>query len=275
MEKSKIGMKLKEAIDHYGSLQEATESRELKKKALEEDIKKRREKVKQLKQKKCKLNSQINGLNKKYFSEKKKLESIAAKVSKWEGQYELFEGFLAMLVTSPSVSTSLKNLSDLLQELANSGWALTTTPEEMRGLFVSKIMGDYLKCFQCKGCGAKFITNREPKGGIYSKFYMCPSCHTSYQVEPDDSFLKVMVSEKQLDDITTAGELKKENDILRPLKPFFQVTCEICGKAITEWDEHNVKIAVGRSLWGHTECWNSGPGQLFLFAKSGKYFKID
>jgi len=262
------GKKLKQAIDYYGSLQEAVESGELKKNALEKDIKKRREEIKQLKQKKCKLNSQINGLNKKYFSEKKKIESIAENVGKWERQYKLFEGFLGMLLTSPSVNSSLKSLIALLEELDSSGWATTKTADEMRGFFVSKIIGDYLKCFQCKGCGAKFITNREPTGSIYSKSYMCPSCHTSYTVEPNDFFLKLMVSEQQFDDIITAGELKKENDILIPLKPFLSVICEVCDKPITEWDEHNVKVAVEHHLWGHTSCWNGELGRAMLFIKS-------
>jgi len=114
-----------------------------------------------------------------------------------------------MLVTSPSVDTSLKTMMALFQKLTDSGWALTSTPDQMRSLFVSKIMGDHLKCFRCKGCGNKFITNREPEGGIYSKLYICPSCHSPYQVVPDDSFLKAMVSEKQLNDITMAVELKQ------------------------------------------------------------------
>jgi hypothetical protein len=79
-----------------------------------------------------------------------------------------------------------------------------------------------------------------------------------------------MVSEKQLDDITTAVELKQENDILKPLKSFLEAPCEICGKPITEWDEHNVKIARERALWGHTDCWNSGPGQVLLLMKHMK-----
>jgi len=271
MEKTQInGKKLKEAIDYYGSLQKAIESGELKEKALGEDIKKRKEKIEQLKQKKDKLNSQINGLDKKYFSKKKNLELIAKKVGKWERQYELFEGFLAMLLTSPSVDTSLKSLIALLEELDSSGWATAKAADEIRSFFVSKIIGDYLKCFQCKGCGAKFFTNREPKGGIYSKFYMCPSCHTSYTVEPDDSFLKLMVSEQQFDNIITAGDLKEENDILIPLKPFLNVICEVCGKPIKEWDEHNVKLAVEHHLWGHTDCWNGELGRAILFVKSIK-----
>lgn len=266
MENDKLGMKLKEAMDHYGSLQKATESLELKNKVLKDENQR-------LEQKKNKLTSRIDGLNKKYSAGKKKVESIAAKVSKYGRQYKLFEGFLAMLVTSPSVNTSLKNLIALLQELTDTGWALTATSDEMRNLFVGKIMGDHLKCFRCKGCGTKFITNREPKDGIYSKFYICPSCHTSYMVEPDDSFLKAMVSEKQLGDIVTAGELKEENEILKPLKPFLDVTCDICDKPITEWDKHNVKIARERALWGHTSCWNSGPGQLLLLMKLDRHFK--
>jgi predicted RNA-binding Zn-ribbon protein involved in translation (DUF1610 family) len=270
MEKNKLGTKLKEAIDHYGSLQKVTEHLEVKKESLEKDIKNREEKIQQSKQKKFKLNKQINRVKKKYLLETKKLESIAAATGKVERQYNLFQGFVAMLVGSPSVSTSLKNLIDLFQELINPGWALTKTHEEMRNLFVSKVMGDHLKNFRCNGCGNKFITNMEPKGGLYSGFYICPSCHNPYQVEPDDSFLKAMVSEKQLVDIITAGELKKENDILKPLKPFLDVTCDVCGKPITEWDNHNVKIARERALWGHTDCWNSGPGQFLLLMKHMK-----
>jgi hypothetical protein len=275
MNTSDVGMKLKEAIDHYGSLQEAIEYLEVKKESLEEDVKNIEAKIQQRKQKKFNLNKQINIVKKKYLLETKKLESIMATVGKVERQYNLFQGFLAMLVGSPSVSSSLKNLIELYQELMNPGWALTKTCEEMRDLFVNKVMGDYLKCFRCKACGTKFITNMELLGGIYSGFYFCPCCHSSYQVEPDDSFLKAMVSEKQLGDIITAGELKKENDILKPLKPFLYVNCDVCGKPITEWDKHNVKIAKERALWGHTDCWNSGPGQMLLLMELHKRFESD
>ena len=100
-----------------------------------------------------------------------------------------------------------------------------------------------------------------------NNFYLCPSCHSPLGVEPSDAFLKAMVSETVFDGILTARRIKEENDILSPLKPFLDVTCEICGKPVTEWDEHNVKLAVEKHRWGHTACWNSGFGQLILISQ--------
>lgn len=267
MEKDNVGVKLKEAIDHYGSIQKATENLELKNKALEEENQ-------WLEQKSNKASLRLKRLDKKYVAQKKRIDSLDAKVKKFERQYRLFESFLAMLITSPSVDTSLKTVIALLQELTDSGWALSATPDQMRDLFVSNIMGYHLKSFRCKGCGAKFITNIGPKG-THSGFYICPSCYNSYHVGPDNSFLEAMVSEKQLDDIFTAAKLKEENDILKPLKPFLEIPCKICGKPITVWDEHNIKIAKEIGLWGHTDCWNSEPGKLLLLIKSCKNLESD
>jgi len=271
MEKtSDKGMNLKQAIDHYGSLQNALENHELKKKALEEEIKKRRVRNQKLKQEKVKLNSHIKRLNRKYLSEQSKLESLEEKADKWARQYDLLQSLLAMLVTSPSVNSSLKSLIALLEEPVNSGWELTKTPDDMRSLFVSMIMGDYLKSFRCKSCGGSFMTNKDPYYKHTANWYQCPSCHTNYGVEADDTFIKAMVSEEKLDNIIKAGELKKENDILKPLKPFLSLACEVCGKPITEWNEDNVNIAIEYRLWGHTNCWNGGVGQLKLLLKISK-----
>jgi hypothetical protein len=234
---NKLGLKLKEAIDHYGSLQKATESVELKNKALKEENQ-------CLEQKNNKMVLRIKRLDKRYIAQRKRVESLEEKVRKFVGQYKLFESFLAMMVTSPSVSTSLKTMMELLKELTDAGWALSATPDQMRSLFVSKIMGDHLKCFRCKGCGNRFITNTGPKGGSGSGFYIYPACHSPYQVVPDDSFLKAMVSEKQLDDINTAIELKQENDILKPLKCFLEAPCKIWHTSDLLWeiaDKRNLK----------------------------------
>jgi hypothetical protein len=40
---------------------------------------------------------------------------------------------------------------------------LPKNADEMRSLFVRMVMGDYLKCFYCDVCSAKFITNMKLK----------------------------------------------------------------------------------------------------------------
>jgi len=123
-------------------------------------------------------------------------------------------------------------------------------------------MGDYLKCFRCDTCGARFIVNKEPHNKFYSNYYQCPACHFWYGVKEDNSFLKAMVSDEQLENARRIEEVLKENEALVPLKAFLDIPCEICGKAVTEWTEENVKIAVDGFGWGHTKCWNSDIGQL-------------
>jgi len=261
------GVKLKEAIDQFGSLHKALANLESRKKALEKEVIKRKKENHQLMLGKNKLVSGIEDLKKQFGAEKKKLESVAANVGKWERQYNLFQGFLAMLVGSPSAGTSLKSLISLLEELDKSGWVMTKTLDDLRGYFVRTIMGDYLKCYHCKVCGAKFVVNKEPHYKSIGNYNECPSCHTYFGVEPDDTFLKAMISDAQFDDILRIRDIQKENDTLKPLEAFLSVACEICGKPVTEWNEHNVKIAVEKYGWGHTKCWDSDIGQLRLLAK--------
>lgn len=145
-----------------------------------------------------------------------------------------------------------------------SGWLVNKEVADLRGYFLKTVIGDYLKCYCCKACSAKFIVNKEPRYKSLMNYYQCPSCHASYGAEPDDSFLKAMVSEAQFNEILQIRNIKKENYTLKPLKPFLNVACEICGKPVTEWDKDNVKIAVEKFGWGHTKCWNSDIGQLRL-----------
>ncbi len=265
MKKTSIdGMSLKEAFDRYGSLQKAISAGKSDKKALDKEVSQRKDEIHSLILEKDKLVSGIADLKKQFDAEKKKVELVAANVAKWERQYNLFEGFLAMLLTSPSVMSSHKNLSNLLEELISSGWAMTKTPDQLRGYFVRTVMGDYLKCFRCKACGNKFIVNKEPYYSSISNYYECPACHTSSGVEPDDSFLKAMVSEELLKDIVKAGDIQKENDTLKPLEAFFNIHCEICANPITEWDKENVERAVAGLGWGHTKCWSTGLGEIKL-----------
>jgi hypothetical protein len=200
------------------------------------------------------------------------LQSIANKVNVHGHQYELFCGFMAMVAESPSVTDSLANLIQTFQKLKESGWYLLKSVAEMRSLFVRIVLGDYLKCFRCYSCGTKFIINKKPK---YSNGYQCPVCHDLYVVKEDDSFLKALVSEKQLEDNLHLEEVLKEIEVLKPFEAFFNMSCEICHEPVKEWDDYNVKLAIEGIGCGHTHCWNSEAGQKMELLKAIQKFKKD
>ena len=128
-------------------------------------------------------------------------------------------------------------------------------------------MGDYLKCYRCDKCGARFIVNKEPCRKYYITLYECPAGHSSYQVTEDDSFLKAMVSEEQMESVYRLEQVLKENEALKPLKVFLNLPCEVCGQPITEWTEYEVQKGVKGHSWGHAKCWNSDEGQIKQYMK--------
>ena len=138
----------------------------------------------------------------------------------------------------------------------------------MRSLFVHTVMGDYLKCYRCDFCGAKFITNKKPKNKYVGNGYYCPACHDWYAVKEDDSFLKALVSEKQLEDTLHLEEVLEEYEVLEPFKSFLNVPCEICREPVKEWGDYNVKLAIQGIGCGHTQCWNSELGRLIEFRRA-------
>ncbi len=256
------GIKLKEAIDQFGSLQKAIENFESKKEALGNEVSQLKKDEDQLKVAKDKLATDIENLGVQFVEEKTKLELLASNFGQWQRQYNLFQSFIAMLLSSPSVNRSLKSLISFLKELAESGWVMTKTLDDLRGYFVSTIMGDYLKCFRCDSCGAQFIVNKEHQNEFYGNQYYCPACHFSLGVKPDDSFIKAMVSEEQMGNIVLVEKTLKEAKVLEPLKAFLEVPCEICGEPVKEWDNQNVKLAIDGFGYGHTRCWSGELGQL-------------
>jgi hypothetical protein len=61
------------------------------------------------------------------------------------------------------VTDPIDILIALLQKLKEPGWFLPSSADEMKSLFIRTVMGDYVKCFRCHSCGAKFITNNKPE----------------------------------------------------------------------------------------------------------------
>jgi len=269
------GVKLKQAIEQFGSLQHAVEQLQKKKVALEQENEKLKKNNKQLTMTKDKLSHEMDTMNKAIEERQKVFQSLAKQVEEHSRQYELFCGFMAMVAESPSVTDSITSLIETFQKLKESGWHLSKGVADMRSLFVHTVLGDYLKCFRCDACGAKFITNKNPKDKYFGSGYQCPICHNWYAVKEDDSFLKVLVSEKQLGDTQHLEEVLKENEILKPFSAFLNVPCEICHELIEEWDDQNVKLAIEGIGCGHTSCWNSQVGQWRQLGKAIQKVKKD
>jgi hypothetical protein len=219
--------KLNEALDRFGSLQKANAQLESDKLALEKKNTQLKQENDQLSSSRDELASITNDRRIEVASYQSQLESLATQIKSRSFQYELFCGFMAMVVESPSVTDSISTLITLFQTLKESGWYLPKNADEMRSLFIRTVIGDYLKCFHCRSCGAKFMVNKEPLLKTVLNHYQCPSCRTSYGVEPDDSFLKAMVSEKQVENTRRIEQVVKENGMLGAFKTFstFHVRC--------------------------------------------------
>jgi len=201
-------------------------------------------------------------MNTKLEDYQSQLQSLYNQIKVHSRQYELFCGFMAMVAESPSVTDSIAILIEIFQQLKDTGWYLSKSAADMRSLFVRTIMEDYLKCFHCDSCGAKFITNKKPKSKYCGNGYQCPVCHNWYTVKEDDSFLKALVSEKQLEDTLQLEEA------LKSFKAFLNTPCEICHESVKEWDDYNVKLAIEGIGCGHTSCWKSELGRLREFRKA-------
>lgn len=259
--------KLNEALEKFDSLQDAIQHIEQDKLALEKQNNQLKQENENLMATKNKLTSQIEDMSGKIKGYQSQLQSLHNQIKMHGYQYELFCCFMAMVAESPSVTDSIDTLIASFQTLKESGWYLSKSVTDMRSLFIRTVFGDYLKCFYCKNCGAKFIVNKEPHYKSISNYYQCPSCHTHLGVEPDDSFLKAMVSDEQMDNIVLLEKILKENQAMEPLKVFLNLPCEICGQPMTEWSEQDVRRGVMGSGWGHTQCWNTTKGQARKFAK--------
>ena len=260
--------KLNEALDKFGSLQKANAQLEKDKLALEKGNAQLKQENNKLAATRDKLTSQIEDMSAKVESYKSKLQSLADQIKVHNYQYELFCGFMAMVAESPSVTDSLKTLVASFQKLIDSGWHISKSARDMRSLFIHTVMGDYLKCYRCDACGAKFITNKKPKNKYFGNGYKCPVCHNWYAVKEDNSFLQALVSGKQLEDTQHLEKVLEEYEVLEPFKAFLNVPCEICHEPITEWGDYSVKLVIQGIGCGHTQCWNSELGRLIELRKA-------
>jgi len=100
---------------------------------------------------------------------------------------------------------------------------------------------------------------------LFSSSFVLLEIESSHQAF--HTFLQALVSGEQIKKVYRMEELIKENTLLKPLAPFLEVKCEICGNTIEDWTENNVKLAREGYGWGHNQCWKSELGQFILFGR--------
>jgi len=264
------GVGLRRAIQRFGSLNQAIVELQCTKAILEEQVSQLNEEVGKQKSAREYLSSEIKDMNVILSEQKEQQRLLSEKIGNHSRQYELFQGFMAMLASSPSVNSSIEALIVSLKRLLEPGWQLSRSIEEMRILFIRTVLGDYLKCFYCNRCGSRFIVNKCQNRQYLLSSYQCPVCHYSSEVKADEFFIKALVSQEQLENTHLVEQLLAENAILKPLRAFLNVPCEMCGKPITDWAEENVKVANMGLGWGHRKCWNTTVGKAKLITKAFK-----
>jgi hypothetical protein len=265
--------KLNEALEKFGSLQNANTKLESEKLALKKRNMQLKQENENLEATIDEMIRQMEYMNAKKEDYKSQLQSLSRQIKIHGYQYELFCGFMAMLTESPSVTDAIDNLINLFLTLKEPGWYLPKDVDEMRSIFVRAVMGDYLKCYRCDSCGAKFITNKKPKDKYFGTGYYCPACHNWYAIESDDSLLQAMVPEQQLENTMRLDKVLEEYEALLPFKAFLDEPCEICHEPVIEWDEYNIKLAIQGIGCGHTSCWKSDLGRIRELNKALSKYK--
>jgi hypothetical protein len=192
------GAKLKQALEEFGSLDKAVDTLRIQKKALEADVsaltKKRTNRLGEIKRLDDTINEykqNLTNLKEALQKNKQSHEEYMNNQKEFMLQYAIFQGFVAMLQTSPAERKSIRDLASYILMLGEKIWDFYDQPNRLRYLFVTTVLGDYLKSYRCNKCGLKFIANKEPES--YIRNFSCPNCGVLGHLSADDSFLEAML----------------------------------------------------------------------------------
>jgi hypothetical protein len=218
-----IAETIKEAVNKLGSLDKAIAERERQEKAgkqailnLSREEAEKKETLRRLDAEEASMRQRIREQAEQLKSRGGLLKRLNERIELNQSQWEFFELFMAMLVTSPSVGESaealgvrgskvspLTTLALKIRGLTDKGWTPSTelTPAQHRAAFILIVMGLYLRSIRCRQCGASFIVNKafnaySSHRGIVEvrRSYCCPVCASSSYTRPDDTFFDLMVS---------------------------------------------------------------------------------
>lgn len=197
--------KLRQAINEFGTLQEAIDKLTIQKTSVEAKLAALTKEVNDKEYKSKTLNIEIEGLKKTILlhrqdlaylqktiaDDKKQVEEYRQSIKQFIYQYQLFESFLAILQSSPLEKKSIKDLAVEILMIGETTWTFSEPSEKMRWLFTYTVLGKHLHCYSCTRCETKFIVNKEPRSNMIG--YHCPVCSSSYSVRADNSFLEAML----------------------------------------------------------------------------------
>ena len=254
-----IAKSIKEAVKTFVSLGKAIVEREREEKAKKKAIlnlsREEREKKELLRvfDKSITLKHEKSAeLSKQLDLERKLLVDQYEQIEQNKSQWEFFQMFISMLLTSPSAPESLAPIALKLQELELKGWRHSgglTLSEQRRGLFVCLVMGTYLHSIHCSNCKASFIVNKAHNAYTqWRSSYCCPVCDLSSYTEPDDSFLNLMISPdliKKLQDARYLLDIMEKNDfeaLAKKLKLLDSIPDEVY-KALLEGRKIAVQVS--------------------------------
>jgi len=253
---------IKDAIRRHSSLSQTLAEMQMQRQTLEAKLSELQGYNLDEENKKKRLSNQITELEGNINAQEKTLVELDTSVNRKRREYDLFEWFMAMASTSPSTGVQFYDgLVSFLMSVMRPGWYTSKSAQEFRGAFVRTVIGDYLHCFHCDHCGAKFILNRNP----YYREYTCPACGSWLWVKADDSFITEMVSPGNLEQISQTQRLQEEVDRLKPLEVFLDIPCAICEKPMPNdrWNRGSILKIFKEAPKTHLECWNTPAGQNF------------
>lgn len=198
------GTALKQALEEFGSLQEAVDTLKMQKRVLENKVSALTKDIHAKEKARAEYLNDINYLEKTIKEHTETLNRIMDNINRYANQYRLFESFVAMLLTSPSTEENLEDLVANILALSKIVWRTDWLPDKFRSLFVYTVLGEHLHCYCCDRCGLKFIANQEVQSHILG--YHCPNCGFMSSMKADDSFLYAMLSSSEPSNANEAQE---------------------------------------------------------------------
>jgi len=257
---------IKDAIEKHGSLSQTLAKMQMQRQILEAKFSELHGYNLDEENKKKRLSNQIAELEGNINAREKTLADLDTRLNRKRRQHDLFESFMAMMLTSPSTGAQFfESLVPFLQSVMQPGGFILKNAEELRSAFVRTVMGDYLHCFRCDLCEAKFILNRSPY--YRDRDYTCPACASGLSVKADDTFITEMVSPSNLEQISRTQRLQEEVDRLKPLEVFLDIPCAICQKPMPNdrWNREGILKVFKEASIAHPECWSTTAGQALSF----------
>lgn len=204
-----------------------------------------------LSRKKDGLAADIVKLDKQLAGERESLAGLKQQREAKKQQYDLFEALLAMFSgKTPYQDCTPEKLASAVLKLAQ-GWYSGLSVEELRGMFVTSVCGNYLHSIRCAQCSARFIVDRSQDSyNKYETSYHCPVCDYHFYTKANDDFLKAMFSQEELN---RSNGLQQELERLKPMEVFLDIPCSVCKKPMSNsWTREQVLEAF--TGWGHKLC---------------------